>query len=74
MLVDSPDRAGLSAALLAAGATASPGAESLVVGQLSLAEVGAIAHRAGIALSLLAPERSGIEDAFLDIVGEGGRP
>ena len=74
VLVDSPDRAGLSAALLAAGATASPGAESLVVGQLSLAEVGAIAHRAGVALSLLAPERSGIEDAFLDIVGEGGRP
>jgi ABC-2 type transport system ATP-binding protein len=74
VLVDSPDRAALSAALLAAGATASLGGESLVVGQLTLQEVGAIAHRAGVALSLLAPERNGIEDAFLDIVGEGGQP
>jgi ABC-2 type transport system ATP-binding protein len=41
---------------------------------LTLQEVGAIAHRAGVALSLLAPERNGIEDAFLDIVGEGGQP
>ena len=74
VLVDSPDRASLESALLAAGAAVESGAESLIVGRLTTQEVGAIAHRAGVSLSLLTPRRNGIEDAFLDIVGEGGRP
>jgi ABC-2 type transport system ATP-binding protein len=74
VLVDSPDRASLEAALLAAGAAVETGAESLIVSRLSTSEVGAIAHRAGVPLSLLTLQRNGIEDAFLDIVGEGGQP
>ena len=34
-------------------------------------EIGAIAHRAGVPLSLLRPERAGLEDVFLELVGTG---
>lgn len=74
VLADSPDRASLNAALLAAGAVVQPGETALLVSDLSTAEVGAIALRAGVALSLLAAEQTGLEDAFLQIVGEGAQP
>ena len=70
--VDSPDRAALLAALTKAGATVESTSEGLLVtGQLA-ADVGAIAHRAGVALSLLSPEQAGLENVFLELVGEGG--
>ena len=70
--VDSPDRKGLASALRKAGANVETRDDGLLVtGQLA-AEVGAIAHRAGVALSLLSPEQAGLENVFLELVGEGG--
>lgn len=74
ILVDSPDRAALESALLAAGAdVASLGTGWSVTG-MTAQEVGAIAHTAGVALSQLTQEHGGLEKAFLDLVGEGGTP
>jgi ABC-2 type transport system ATP-binding protein len=74
VLADSPDRATLESALVAAGATVETTPTGLAVTGLSIERVGGIAQTAGIALSLLAPEQTGIERAFLELVGEGGRP
>ncbi len=72
VLADSPDRAALESALLAAGADVEATAGGLAVTGLTREQVGTIALSAGAALSLLASEHSGIEQAFLDLVGEGG--
>ena len=70
--VDGPDRPALLAALQKADANAELTSDGiLVTGQLA-AEVGAIAHRAGVQLSLLSPEQAGLENVFLELVGEGG--
>jgi ABC-2 type transport system ATP-binding protein len=74
VLADAPDRPALESALLAAGATIDPVPGGLAVTGLSPERVGAVAQAAGVALSLLAAEQTGIEKAFLDLVGEGGRP
>jgi len=68
--VDAPDRAALAAALTAAGATVDAKEDGIQVSALSAAEIGAIAHRAGVALSLLRPEQAGLENVFLDLVGD----
>jgi ABC-2 type transport system ATP-binding protein len=70
--VDSPDRKALLAALRKAGATADLGGDGILVSGQLAAEVGAIAHQAGVALSLLRPEQEGLENVFLELVGEGG--
>jgi ABC-2 type transport system ATP-binding protein len=70
VLVDAPDRAALRAALLAANVAVTESDDGLVVGAAP-ADIGAIAHRAGVALSLLQPERAGLEDVFLELVGAG---
>lgn len=74
ILVDAPDLVALESALLAAGAAAHRLDTGLAVTGLSAERVGAIAHSAGVALSLLTSEHAGLEKAFLDLVGEGGRP
>jgi ABC-2 type transport system ATP-binding protein len=74
VLADAPDRPALESALLAAGATIEPVPGGLAVTGLSPERVGAVAQAAGVALSLLAAEQTGIEKAFLELVGEGGRP
>jgi ABC-2 type transport system ATP-binding protein len=74
VLADAPDRPALESALLAAGATIEPVPGGLAVTGLSPERVGAVAQAAGVALSLLAAEQTGIEKAFLDLVGAGGRP
>jgi len=70
VVVDSPDRPGLRAALLAAGLPVADGDSGLVVSAPAV-DVGAAAARAGIALSLLQPERAGLEETFLQLVGTG---
>jgi ABC-2 type transport system ATP-binding protein len=70
--VDSPNRKGLAAALRKAGANVETRDDGLLVTGQPAAEVGAIAHRAGVALSLLSPEQAGLENVFLELVGEGG--
>lgn len=72
VVADSPDRAVLASALLAAGAEVETTSDGLAVVGLSREEVGLVALSAGAALSLLATEQSGIEKSFLDLVGEGG--
>ncbi|HEY9499433.1 MAG TPA: ATP-binding cassette domain-containing protein [Terrimesophilobacter sp.] len=74
ILADAPDRAALESALLAAGAAVHRLDAGLAVTGLSAERVGAIAQSAGVALSLLSAEHAGLEKAFLDLVGEGGRP
>ncbi|MDP3207761.1 MAG: ABC transporter ATP-binding protein [Rhodoglobus sp.] len=66
---DSPDRDGLRIALTAAGNTVEVTEGGLVVTGASADEVGILALRAGIALSLLTSERPGLEDVFLELVG-----
>jgi ABC-2 type transport system ATP-binding protein len=74
VIADSPDRGMLDAALLAAGAEIQSSEAGVIVSSLSAAEVGAIAHRAGVQLSLLHTQQGGLEKAFLDLVGEGRQP
>ena len=68
VVVDAPDRAGLRAALEAAGLGVADAEGGLSVAAAA-AEVGAVALRAGVALSLLHAERAGLEDVFLQLVG-----
>jgi ABC-2 type transport system ATP-binding protein len=70
--VDSPDRPGLVAALRSAGANIETKDDAVLVTGKLATEVGAIAHRAGVPLSLLSPEQAGLENVFLELVGEGG--
>jgi ABC-2 type transport system ATP-binding protein len=65
--VDAPDRAALHAALLAEGARVDVTGDGLIVKELDATAIGAIAHRAGVALSLLAAQQEGLEAAFLEL-------
>ncbi|MDE0546554.1 ABC transporter ATP-binding protein [Microbacterium sp. C7(2022)] len=67
-VVDSPDRAALSAALGAAGAEYQLLRSGLTVSQLTPTEVGAIAASAGVALSSLHRRGPALEEVFLDLV------
>ena len=69
--VDAPDRAGLARALQGAGGDVQESADGLHVAGLDATGIGAAALSAGIALNLLAPEREGLENVFLELVGEG---
>lgn len=74
ILVDSPDRTALESALRVAGADVLALENGLAVTGTTATDIGAIALRAGIPLSQLTPEHTGLEKAFLDLVGEGGTP
>jgi ABC-2 type transport system ATP-binding protein len=74
VLVDAPDRVGLDRALRQAGATIEETPAGLAVSGLPPERIGSLALDAGVALSLLAVEQTGIEKAFLELVGEEGRP
>ena len=65
--VDAPDRAALHAALLAEGARVDVTEGGLIVKELDATTIGAIAHRAGVPLSLLAEQQEGLEAAFLEL-------
>jgi ABC-2 type transport system ATP-binding protein len=69
VVVDGPDRAALARAM--APAEVELRDNGLHVTGMTAAEAGARAHAAGAALSLLAPEREGLENVFLELVGEG---
>ncbi len=68
VLVDAPDRAALRSALRAAGLDVVDTDAGLTV-RGAAADIGAIAHRAGVPLSLLQRERAGLEEVFLELVG-----
>jgi len=77
--VDAPDRAALFAALSAAGVVVEPAEHGFTAAapagfELSAAQVGEIALRAGVPLSLLSGEKGGLEEAFLRITGVESPP
>jgi ABC-2 type transport system ATP-binding protein len=72
VLVDSPYRAALAAAI-GQQASVTADARGLLVTGLTAAELGHLAFAAGIELSQLSTVGEGLEDVFLDLVGEGGR-
>lgn len=74
VLADSPNRLELQAALVVAGGDAQVTDAGLSVSGLTAVEVGHVALEANIALSLLSSQQGGLEKAFLELVGEGGRP
>jgi ABC-2 type transport system ATP-binding protein len=67
-VVDSPDRAGLSAALAAAGVPFEMLRTGLTVRGLDPVAVGAVAASAGVALSSLQRRGPALEEVFLDLV------
>ncbi|MWB98573.1 ABC transporter ATP-binding protein [Agromyces seonyuensis] len=79
-IVDSPDRDAAAAALTAAGLRFAPGRNGFIVDERDPAKVGAALAAAGVGVSLLHRLRSGLEDSFLQLVGEsdgsanGGTP
>ncbi|TFB57813.1 ABC transporter ATP-binding protein [Cryobacterium sp. TMT2-17-1] len=77
ILVDSPDRTALEAALSQAGIEFSTGRTGLFAAAPDPALIGHIAFSAGVELSALHRERKGLEEAFLALVnghanGNGG--
>ena len=74
IVADAPDRAALEAALRAAGAIVERADAGLVISGMTATEVGATALAAGVALNRLAAEEAGLENVFLELVGEGVQP
>ncbi|TXK17229.1 ABC transporter ATP-binding protein [Homoserinibacter sp. GY 40078] len=70
--VDAADRAALADAVTAAGGSIELAHDGLHVSGLDAEAVGRAALAAGVVLSLLVPEKEGLEDVFLELVGEGG--
>lgn len=71
-VVDSPDRARLAAALDQAGLEYSDGRSGLIVVEPDPAVVGHAAFVGGVELSSLHRLKSGLEESFLALVGDGG--
>lgn len=71
VVVDSPDRDALSAALTEAGVLFTVGRTGLLAAAPDPGYVGHIAFLAGVELSTLHRQKSGLEDSFLALVGEG---
>lgn len=69
--VESADQSGLAKALQNAGGEVEQGTSSLSVSGLDAEQVGKIALESGIALRKLHTEQTGLESAFLDLVGNG---
>ena len=70
IIADSPRRAELSAALAASGASVQGSDDGLVITGVTATRIGEIALNAGIPLSRLGEEQSGLESAFLELVQE----
>ncbi len=73
-IVSSADRDALRAALLAAGAEIAATGDGWGVTGMDAGEIGEVALAAGVALTQLTTEHTGLEQAFLDLVGEEGKP
>ena len=71
-MADSPDRPALIGALRSSGFTVSELRSGVLVEDAEPAQVGHVAFVSGIELSSLHRHRSGLEESFLSLVGEGG--
>lgn len=72
VVVDSPDRAALLGALQASGLSVAELRGGYRVEGATAPQVGHIAFLAGVEVSALHQEKSGLEESFLALVGEGG--
>jgi ABC-2 type transport system ATP-binding protein len=72
VIVDSPNREQLVAALTAASASFEVARAGILVSGLEPGQVGHIAFTAGVEVSSLHRQKSGLEDSVLALVGEGG--
>jgi ABC-2 type transport system ATP-binding protein len=72
VIVDSPNREQLAAALAAASVPFEIARAGILVSGLEPGQVGHIAFAAGVEVSSLHRQKSGLEDSFLALVGEGG--
>ncbi|WP_395244742.1 ABC transporter ATP-binding protein [Agromyces sp. MMS24-K17] len=70
-IADSPDRPSLAAALDAAGLSYAQGRQGFIVDEPDPGRVGHAAFVGGVELSALHRLRSGLEESFLTLVGEG---
>lgn len=71
VIVDSPDREALSAALTEASVQFSIGRTGLLAAAPDPARIGHIAFAAGVELSVLHRQKAGLEESFLTLVGGG---
>ncbi len=71
VVVDSPNRDALSSALTAAGVSFALGRTGFLVAAPDPGTVGHIAFEAGVELSTLHRQKSGLEESFLALVGGG---
>jgi ABC-2 type transport system ATP-binding protein len=71
VVVDSPDRHALAAALSAAGVLFTTGRSGLLAAANDPGEIGHLAFTAGVELSVLHRQKRGLEDAFLALVDGG---
>jgi len=67
--LDSPDKPALERALRAAGSEVSADNGVLLATGITAEQAGAVALTAGVPLSLLSPEHTGLEEVFLGLVG-----
>ncbi|HEV7848450.1 MAG TPA: ABC transporter ATP-binding protein [Mycetocola sp.] len=72
VIVDSPNREQLMAALTAASVSFDVARAGILVSGLEPGQVGHIAFSAGVEVSSLHRQKSGLEDSFLAMVGQGG--
>jgi ABC-2 type transport system ATP-binding protein len=70
-IVDGPDRPALASALTAAGLGFTEGRSGFIVDEPDPGQVGAAAFQGGVQLNSLHRLKSGLEDSFLTLVGEG---
>lgn len=71
VVVDSPDRPALASALQAAGLNFTEGRTGFIVADGDAGRIGHIAFVAGVEVSALHRQKSGLEDSFLALVGGG---
>jgi ABC-2 type transport system ATP-binding protein len=71
VIVDSPNRDALTAALTDAGITYSIGRTGVLAAEPDTGRIGHIAFAAGVELSVLHRQKSGLEESFLSLVGGG---
>lgn len=71
VIVDSPDREALAAALTAAGIAFTQGRTGFIAAAQDPGAIGHIAFTAGVELSTLHRQKSGLEESFLALVGGG---
>jgi ABC-2 type transport system ATP-binding protein len=72
VVIDSPDRAALARALTDAGLPFTELRGGYLVAGLEMAQVGHVAFAAGVEVSALHRQKTGLEESFLHLVGEGG--